>query len=909
MKKKAGNKRKPTDRPTPWNVPNLLSELHAIYASAKKDPDAWEGEKDSLKKQLLALSTSLHRSYQNPSVLARGGSGILLKVQDVRLHMQERVLKFPRPLAQNAPEFAQLLDNEIKLLASTRCRSIVTIHEAGKVELDEQIAGLDHVPFYVMDYVSGENSASFLEKKKISFHTFLQILHETVKAINHLHTHEIVHLDIKPANILIDDSMLPVLVDLGTTKRISQDDSQTKIACTLHYAPRELRLALADKPSDPSRAEGAIKRSQIKLSWDLHALGLTFQEWIASFLRTNLGGMTPYQRKYLLLISVRMIQDPYGPDIVREYGLEVNFLESIRYEGISTPLRDIEKILPGKELATDIPEFDQNFHKTIQVAVGESTAFTERLRKTLDHPFIRRLAEVSHLGIVQLVYPTCTHTRLEHTLGTYHHVLEYIRALYCDPLNPIFRQIMEPEDLRAALLSALLHDIGQFPMAHDFEDVDKQLFNHKHLVRALIKGIRDEKQKGTKRMLFPSLDEIFDLWGVKRDNLLSILEAKINEVTHGTRQRILKSLISGPIDADKLDYLLRDSRRLGVPYPEGIDVERLLRCLTLVVKDHANGVLAYVGVHEKGKIPAEFVTVARYAMFGQVYWHHAVRGAKAMLTRAVCALVATLSDEEKRNGFKSDFERFVLFGIAESIGETAMQQDLFVELPRDTSGKPVDEKGVFETKFSGTALNSWDIATLKFIRKAMEDSKLPEVELIDDILGRSLYKRIFVFNAERDKHLWDGFIAQWDKLGCRQRVEVMQGIERSICEAAGQKLSQDPDTIYLTEDQRQSMEVRVSAGLPLILIDVPADKPGSHLPMEYVLEEDRRELRRSNRICGGSCVDKAWEEYAGRLREKAGKIRIYVHPSYVDSVRSAVDKAWMGEILEDLSAYVEKTKE
>jgi HD superfamily phosphohydrolase len=785
-----------------------------------------------------------------------------------------------------------------------RYRSIVSIHEADKASLSTVVAGLDYVPFYIMDLIIGEDSDKYVAAHNLDFQEFLNILSETASAIQHLHQHDLVHLDIKPGNIRIDNSGFPVLLDLGTTKRLSQEDTETKIACTFRYAPKELKLAhLREVQEEPSRAEGKIKRQDIKLSWDLHTLGLTFKEWIDAFLKRIPDAMTTYQRKYLVLMSTRMNQDPYDNEIKDNLGLWKNLCDEIRYSLIGEVVRDLKKISPGVDISSEVPEFSQNDHKTIQVAVSEKTTFTSRLAKTLDHPFLRRLAEVSQLGIVQLVYPTCTHTRLEHTLGAYHNAVKYIRALYCDPLNPLFRQLMEPHDLRAVLLACLLHDIGQFPMAHDFEDIDSKTFSHSSLVRSLIKGERNEKLRGSLKMVFPTLDEIFKEWDVESADVLEILEAKIDHVGQKVRSRILKSIISGPIDADKLDYLVRDGSRLRVPYPNSIDIERLLQCLTLVVKDHGNGTLAYIGVHEKGRVPAEFVTLSRYAMYAQVYWHHGVRSAKSMLMRAVSAFLNSLKDDEEKNRFKSDFERFVLFGggVASDGGEQLSLLDESVIPPQ----KEADDSSTFKEEFSGIALNSWDITTIDFLLERMKRRRLPESDLLGDILNRRLYKRVFVFSAEHDNSVWKAFIEQWDSWDSATRVCAMNLVEKEIVDAGLKKMGANGETQFFTKEMLNSVEFRVSAGLPLVTIDVPVSKPGSRIGLEYVLEEDRRALRYSNKICGSSSKDKVWQEYAMDLREKAGRIRIYVHPKFVDMIASCVDKSWMGETLENLSAKLE----
>lgn len=884
-----------------WDIEDLIRQLEKIYVENKKDKAAWDDENESIRCQLEALSERLGSDYSNPKAIACGGSGILLKVNTERLHQQPRVIKFPRPLPHNAPEFAELLKNEIRLLAEIRSRSIVVIHEAGSAPLSKQVAGLDVVPFYVMDYIEGRDSDDFIRNNQMKFPVFLNIIRETIDAIANLHHKNIIHLDIKPGNIVINKSAQPILLDLGTTKNISNDSGETKIAFTFSYASQQLKQYLKSNPADSNRSEATIKRSDIKLIWDLHALGRTLREWVSIYIEKNSQELSLYQRKYLLLMALRMQQDSYEVSNIEEYGLPHNFLKEIQYKTIDQPLNDIQKIAPGNDLADIIPELDVNHHKTIQGGSLDATTFTERLAKTLDHPIMRRLSEISQLGIVQLVYPTCTHTRLEHSLGTYHNVIKYIRSLYYDPLNPMFRQIMEPEHLRAALLAALLHDAGQFPLAHDLEDIDQTLFNHNSLTEGLLKGERDLKVKGMKKMVFPSLNEMYALWGVDKERVISILKAKTNQLNHNIIDRILKSLISGPIDADKLDYLIRDGQRLQVPYPKGIDVDRLLRCLTLVIKDYANGVYAYIGIHEKGRIPAEFVTLARYAMFSQVYWHHAVRSAKAMLSRAIYALLANFKKPEDKNSFRYEFETFAAF---------YPKNKKHIQLKWPFEANEIKEKapneGIFEIELTGSVLNTWDLSVLLFIKAELEKRELVESELIDDLIKRKLYKRLYNYSKEKDPDVWNGFINQWCTMDAKEKRKAMVQVENAIINAGTQKLSTNPDTFFLTEEDIKSMEYRVKSGKPLILIDIPSERPGSQLPLEFVMEEDRRDLRKSNRICGRSLQDQVWDEYAKKMWEKAGRIRVFVHPDYVEPILSAIDKKWMSDTLLNLSALEDK---
>jgi HD superfamily phosphohydrolase len=95
-------------------------------------------------------------------------------------------------------------------------------------------------------------------------------------------------------------------------------------------------------------------------------------------------------------------------------------------------------------------------------------------------------------------------------------------------------------------------------------------------------------------------------------------------------------MLSGPIDVDKMDYLMRDSLHAGVPYGRNFDQPRLIQSLCL---NEAGDGLA---ISDKGKTAAEMMVFARYVMFSEVYWHHAVRAATAMLQRAFYTLYGAL---------------------------------------------------------------------------------------------------------------------------------------------------------------------------------------------------------------------------------------------------------------------------
>src|SRR5438067_4468989 len=105
---------------------------------------------------------------------------------------------------------------------------------------------------------------------------------------------------------------------------------------------------------------------------------------------------------------------------------------------------------------------------------------------------------------------------------------------------------------------------------------------------------------------------------------------EIMALIRGVSRSPLQRLISGSLDLDKLDYLRRDAFMCGVPYGE-IDVDRLVNSLTIVEKPDGR----QIGIVEKGLSSLESLLFARYQMYRNVYWHHAVRSATAMYKRLV----------------------------------------------------------------------------------------------------------------------------------------------------------------------------------------------------------------------------------------------------------------------------------
>ncbi|MGD2136284.1 MAG: HD domain-containing protein [Gemmatimonadales bacterium] len=231
----------------------------------------------------------------------------------------------------------------------------------------------------------------------------------------------------------------------------------------------------------------------------------------------------------------------------------------------------------------------------------------------VDSPPVQRLRYIRQLGHAYLVYPGATHTRFEHALGTYHLAR---RTLWLLAERGELGGIPDDE-VDLVRLAALLHDIGHYPFSHALEEA----------------GLPHHETLAARHLAHDELVQALDAFGI------SDVGTRLGTLIRGQSGSPLQGLVSGSIDLDKIEYLTRDARSCGVPYGT-VDVDRLVHSITLLTDDGGD---RRVGVYEKGVSALESLLFAKYQMYRNVYWHHAVRSATAMFKRLVRAAL-----DEKR---------------------------------------------------------------------------------------------------------------------------------------------------------------------------------------------------------------------------------------------------------------------
>ncbi len=222
----------------------------------------------------------------------------------------------------------------------------------------------------------------------------------------------------------------------------------------------------------------------------------------------------------------------------------------------------------------------------------------------------QRLRRVRQLGSTLMVFPSGEHSRMMHSLGTY----EIARRMI-NEVDDIGNTLNDHEKM-VLMVAALLHDIGHAPFSHSFESI--MGCRHEHYTSQIIVG--------------PS--EVAD---VLRNIDEGLPEEVASVIEHTHPNPILSQLISSQLDADRLDYLLRDSYFTGVSYGQ-IDLDRILR--TMRVKDNK------VVVKRSSIYTVENYIMARYHMYWQVYYHPNSRSYDTLLKSVFTRLRDLYANDE-----------------------------------------------------------------------------------------------------------------------------------------------------------------------------------------------------------------------------------------------------------------------
>lgn len=311
----------------------------------------------------------------------------------------------------------------------------------------------------------------------------------------------------------------------------------------------------------------------------------------------------------------------------------------------------------------------------------------------LDTPEVQRLRGLKQLGLAQVVFPGAEHSRFVHALGTTH--------LMCRLMDKLSKGHVFGETARLdAVAAALLHDLGHGPLSHLFEEVSGMARSHESWTVALIQ------------------DPATKVNGVLEEFDAGMSERVCRLIQGTSTDQLLQPWVSGVLDVDRCDYLLRDSHMTGVRYG-AYDLQWLLRVVDLV---DVPGLGTVVGVKgQKAVPPLESYFLGRHYMYRQVYHHRA--------TRAAESLVKGLFERLHDVGEKSGLPEFTPRAIALALSGRVVPSEAYLALDDATlavffsrledSGDPV--LAGLSTALRGRKLPKTILLEIPLDARAMED--------------------------------------------------------------------------------------------------------------------------------------------------------------------------------------------
>jgi len=274
----------------------------------------------------------------------------------------------------------------------------------------------------------------------------------------------------------------------------------------------------------------------------------------------------------------------------------------------------------------------------IRDPIHGTIVITEAERQVVDHAWVQRLRGIRQLGFVHLVYPGAVHDRFQHSLGVMHLAGLRFRRLADEGGFPEFSTADLDYAYHVLRLAGLLHDVGHPPFSHSFERWLPAVEKLQLPADWYRPGCRPAQRRATHEDASIALIHGLGQAGALPEDLARDVAAVLSPAVRRTRRLaglgslvgVLRALVSGELDADRCDYLLRDSHFSGVRY--GIyDLSRLIACETVI--EGPDGPELGLDVH--GVHTLEGLLLARYHMFLQVYFHKTPPAFEIYLEKAI----------------------------------------------------------------------------------------------------------------------------------------------------------------------------------------------------------------------------------------------------------------------------------
>lgn len=838
-------------------------------------------EAEHLKHLIDGELKDLLDGYTFTQIEGVGGSGIVFS-SVFEKYNNRRAIKVPRKrIFENADATAE--DPELDALAKLSHKNITRLYNSKQLSKGSFCAITEYVDealpldLYTKKLCCSEENRLNEYTRNNNLKKLAFIIYDVVEAIEYMHkVGKLIHFDIKPDNILVSIENVAYITDLGFARDMDKhkNDSSVEIGFTYKYAHKDLLDPHhgARVSNTPLKAKNKIPGKLITPVLDLFAFGRTLQEILKILEKEYAEEIhSSYIFNYLHLVSALCLDgkgshdfSPMGEgDFMSDtaLGIDLSIFNEKKYFEFTQVKEALKRLLSLKAVEEELPELDIWSANTINVSDIGITTMTPRVNSILKHPVFEKLYDEHQLGMMDAIFPTASHTRFQHSLGVYHATSQYLLALYNDKENPTFRVFFDSGRCAKLLLSSLVHDLGQTSFGHELEEIDNREFSHEDIGRQIISSDLTSDNQGR------SLQKIIegdgeDQWGIKIDELYQFMKEKSDDPFDS----ILYDIFDGQIDADKLDYLIRDSKESRVSYGYGIDYARFLRSLTTYSPQKEAGKKAKLrlAIKRKGSASAESFVFARYQLYQSLYWHHTFRAIKAMFLSSAFDIIQKLKTDfpKDSNLFTSPLRTIYLnyvIGLSdESLGI------------KEKSALKTKTKSIINNPFAGKygtnkTLNLlWNLA----------DEPMAKA-LLKDIINRNIYKRVFELPLSKFRP------SQVALFNNDKRKEFETQVNEAMI-ALLQKKIQDSSQVRESTKEDKIFEKfqELIEKYKCFVIDFPTRgwTPSGKSPA-FVVDFKRRHFRVLNYQDNSSIEQsKVWSELQSNLMKEIAEFRIYCHP-------------------------------
>lgn len=878
----------------------MTKEEIKILVSSPKLPDLmpknFNSDEEAEHLSFLVENCEGLRSYCFEEFICSGGSGMVFKAKRTANDDFSTAIKIVRKKVYENNEESPFSSEELEALKELSHPNIVRLYDTVKYNgnvvavCTSYIDNAQGIDLYIQDILNqvpnpNQYKAAFsqisIERLESTCEIIAAWVYEIAQAIAHMHQQGYYHLDIKPANILMQGTgrqIHPIITDMGSCMKKS-DAQKKRIHFTWAYAHPDLTDI---STGNPGSIEGGALRASANISkieklpiYDLYALGKTIQQ-ILAVVDLHFGEVcySSYSFRYLHIISALLLDGrnriegtqqtantylQHGIMFVTPFPMNLSdtLLGSKKIQSAQELVQRLKRYNKDYSIIELAPEFNPRCSTVINNTVGEVVPFTTRIAKVFNHPTMKRLYYEPQLGLMTEIYPGASHNRWSHSLGVFAILVKYYVSLLSDPDNPLMRIIINKEDINHAFLAAIMHDIGQNSICHDLETVNGKIFNHLTYIPRLMKEKSSVVEKSLERV-------ICEYWGENSIDFERIVKI-INHSSPDPIDSVASDCIDGPIDADKLDYIKRDSYYCGVSYGDGIDYGRIMNSITVTEKEKKLR-LAY---YTKGRTAISSMLLARYQLYGSVYWHHTYRCLHSMLYYAAQLAFGS-----------SDGNCEIRINKSKFIGLQEIQKLYFYRVlckyPWEESWKKI---GFIYSYLSPE------------LKEKLKNSLFPNDYALDfvyaftnlegrcflsQLKNRTIYKRIF---TQTMKGIEISELAR----KCSNRIESSQKIQGKLLEAIkGQKvISARKETsaeIYIVKEL-EDLEKSLEKGDIVVIIDFPQKIkiPVRSWPSE--IDDSARKLQNYGGNDSHEIVDAS-----NSLLSEVASIRIYAEPQFYSLV-------------------------